>query len=95
MENNWTLDVVRERLKQHQFDISNRLEMSFSEIYPIEMKTFISWIGSCGIVEIECNTKRISMNFDATYKGKTYRLIVGPHLRDSNKVFIITIHPVD
>lgn len=94
MEEKWTIDFVRNRLEDLQFDMAHSIALKYIDMDTLGLKSLISWIGLNGVVEIECSTRRVSMFFEAILNGSTFKLTVGPHLRDSGKVFIIGLFEV-
>jgi hypothetical protein len=94
MKDNWTFDNVKDRLNDFQFDMSHRVGLRYIDMGVQNLKSFISWIAINGVAEMECSQDRITMIYQATLKGDTYKLIVGPHLRDSKKVFVIGLFKV-
>ena len=94
MKNIWTVDNVIDRLIDFQFDISHRVGLRYIDMGIHNLKTFISWIAINGVVEDESSSERVTMIFEATLEGTTFKLIIGPHLRDSEKVFVIALFKV-
>ena len=94
MEKNWSIDFVKDCLEDLQFDMAHRVALKYIDMDTLDLKSFISWIGLNGIAEIECSPGRVAMIFEATLNGTTFKLIVGPHLRDNEKIFVIGLFKV-